>query len=91
MDNSNKISIKKKSSARRQKRIELDVSWFLPGKNKPFIYSTTAARDLIIALAGQTEQKTPLEILPLVNFDQEAKALLLTFIKKGVGDISLSI
>ena len=55
------------------------------------MYTTTATSGLIVALAEQTEQRTPKEILPLINYDQEAKALMQAYIEKGFGDYSLNI
>ena len=75
----------------KRKTTKLDVAWFLPKRKQPFMYTTTATSGLIVALAEQTERRTPKEILPLINYDQEAKALMQAYIEKGFGDYSLNI
>ena len=60
-----------------------DVRWFVPKKKKPIAYSTTATSDLI-ALLSQ-EHKTIQEVHDAINFDQEAKKVLQSYIDAGYG------
>lgn len=68
-----------------------DVAWYLPKRKRPFMYTTRSASDLIALLSKQTVNKTPLEILPLIEYDIEAKKVLEAYIEKGYGDLKLSL
>lgn len=61
-----------------------DVSWYLPGHKKPFLYSTTATRDLLHALAEI--YPTVREVAENVNYDVEAKKIAYAFVEKGYGN-----
>lgn len=73
------------------KRKHSDVSWCLPGRKRPFTYTTIATSDLITVLASQTKNKTPKEILSLITYDPEAKAVMQGYIDKGYGDTPLNL
>jgi hypothetical protein len=62
----------------------LGVQWTLPGKKKPFGYTTKATSDLIVALAEP--DLTVRDVQQLINYDDEAKAVLQHFIDAGLGD-----
>lgn len=61
-----------------------DVSWTVPGKKKPIAYSTTAASDLIVALAE--EYNTINDVYNAINYDIEAKEVLEKYIALGYGN-----
>lgn len=60
-----------------------DVIWTLPGKKRPFAYSTKATSDLIVLLAQ--EHDTVQQVHDAINFDFDAKAILQKFIDAGYG------
>lgn len=64
-----------------------DVQWTLPGRKRPFAYSTVATNDLIVALAQ--DGGTVREVRDQINFDDEAVAILDGFIDAGHGDVVL--
>lgn len=68
-----------------------DVAWYLPRRKRPFMYTTKATLDLIVLLSEQTVNKTPLEILPLITYDIDAKRLMQAYIEKGYGDLKLNL
>lgn len=59
-----------------------DVEWRLPGKRKPFAYSTKATSDLIAVFDDLTIQQAH----DAINYDREAKAILQTYIENGYGN-----
>lgn len=63
--------------------ISSDVRWFVPKKKKPIAYTTRAASDLIVLLSQ--EYKTIQEVHNAINFDQEAKKVLQSYIDAGYG------
>ena len=75
----------------KRKSKHLDVAWYLPGRKRPFAYTTKGTSDLVVCLAEQTERRTPREILPLIAYDRDAKALMQAYIEKGFGDLTLNI
>ena len=66
-----------------KKKSKGNVMWILPGKKRPFAYSTTATSDLIVALAQ--EYDTVRQVHDAINFDHQAKAILQYFIDAGYG------
>lgn len=70
---------------------QADVGWYLPKRKRPFMRTTKATSDLIVILSKQTVNKTPLEILPLITYDIEAKRVMETCIEKGYGDLKLNL
>lgn len=67
-----------------KKKAKGDVMWVLPGKKKPFAYSTKAASDLIVLFAQ--EHDTVQQVHDAINYDYEAKAILQVFIDAGYGN-----
>ncbi|MFE6967084.1 hypothetical protein ACFVAJ_18370 [Agromyces sp. NPDC057679] len=65
-----------------------DVHWTLPGKKRPFAYSTRATSDLVSVLAG--DGHTVDSAAQAVNYDPEAKAILHTMSGAGYGGTVLS-
>lgn len=61
-----------------------DVHWHIPGRKRPIAYSTKATSDLIVALS--TDNKTIKEVYDSINYDQEARAVLSEYIKRGYGN-----
>ena len=66
-----------------RKKSKGDVMWILPGKKRPFAYSTIATNDLIVTLAREYE--TVQQVHDAINFDYQAKAILQYFIDAGYG------
>lgn len=56
-----------------------DVAWHLPGKKKPFAYSTKADSDLIVALSAEYE--TIGEVYDNIHYAPDAKAILRKYIE----------
>lgn len=69
----------------------LDVAWYLPKRKRPFTYSTQAAFDLLVELSKMTKNHTPIEIIPLITYDVEAREIMQAYIDKGYGNESLNI
>lgn len=69
----------------------LDVAWYLPKRKRPFTYSTQVASDLLVELSKMTKNHTPIEILPLITYDVEAREIMQAYIDKGYGNESLNI
>lgn len=69
----------------------LDVRWFLPKRKRPFTYSTRGTSDLLVELSKMTKNHTPIEILPLITYDVEAREIMQAYIDKGYGNESLNI
>ncbi len=69
----------------------LDVAWYLPGRKHPFTYSTVATSQLLALLCEQTSRHTAEEILPLINYDEDAKNIMREYIKRGYGRYLLNI
>lgn len=74
-----------------KKSKHLDVAWYLPKRKRPFTYSTKAASDLLVELSKMTKNHTPIEILPLINYDIEAREIMQVYIDKGYGNAPLNI
>lgn len=60
------------------------VQWYLPKKKRPMAYSTVATSDLIGYLAQ--EHETVQDVYNAINFDNDAKAILMKFIDAGYAD-----
>ena len=71
---------------RRQKH--LGVEWCLPNKKRPFTYSTKATSDLIEVLYNETGSID--ETLAMINYDDDAKEILETYLKHGIHNLNLS-
>lgn len=69
----------------------LDVGWYLPGHKCPFTYSTVATSQLLAILCEQTSCHTAEEILPLINYDEDAEKIMQEYIKRGFGQYPLNI
>lgn len=69
----------------------LDVAWYLPGGKRPFVYSTVATSKLLALLCEQTDGHTAEEILPLINYDEDAKKIMREYIKRGFGNHPLNL
>lgn len=69
----------------------LDVAWYLPKRKRPFMYSTKATSDLLVELSKMTKNHTPIEILPLIIYDIDARKIMKAYIDKGYGNESLNI
>lgn len=54
----------------------LDVAWYLPGRKRPFTYSTVTSSQLLGLLCEQTSGHTAEELLPLINYDEDAKKIM---------------
>lgn len=63
-----------------------DVEWYLPNKKTPIAYSTVATRDLIEALCEQYPNATISQLMPAINYDEDAKKVVQQFINAGYGD-----
>ena len=63
---------------------KLPVIWYLPNKKKPFTSSTVATNDLIVMLSEKYQ--TIKDVYEAINYDNEAKDILLNFIKNGYKD-----
>lgn len=74
-----------------KKSKHLDVGWYLPKRKRPFTYSTRATFDLLVELSKMTKNHTPIEILPLITYDIEARKIMQAYIDKGYGNESLNI
>lgn len=61
-----------------------DVQWILPGKKKPYMYSTMATSDYVDILA--TKRTTTQEVYDAIVFDEKAKEALQKFIDAGYGN-----
>lgn len=69
-------------------RSQGDVLWCLPGKKRPFAYSTVATSDLIVLLAE--EDLTVSDTQKLINYDQDAVNILQVFIDNDLGEAKLN-
>lgn len=69
----------------------MDVKWYFPKHKRAIAHSTKATSDLLAVLSEMTENHTPLEILPLITYDVEAKSIMKTYIDNGYGNIPLVI
>lgn len=58
-----------------------DVEWFLPNTKRRFAYSTVATSDLIELLSE--EFLTVNDVYQNINYDEEAKNILMHFIENG--------
>lgn len=65
-----------------------DVSWVLPGRKRPFAYSTVATSDFIVLLSE--DGLTVSETQKLINYDQDAVNILQVFIDNDLGEAKLS-
>lgn len=63
-----------------------DVEWLLPGKKNPIAYSTVATSDLIEALSEQYPNATISQLMPAINYDEDAKKVVQQYIDAGYGD-----
>lgn len=61
-----------------------DVAWYVPGRKTPIGHTTTASSALIRFLADR--DMTFSEAYERINYDPEAKAILLKYIERGHGD-----
>lgn len=67
---------------------QLGVMWTLPGKKRPFAYSTKATSDLIALLY---EQFKDLRIVyDEINYDDDAKKIVKHFIDNGIYQVNIS-
>lgn len=69
----------------------MDVKWYFPKHKRAIAHSSKAASDLLAVLSEMTEHHTPLEIMPLITYDVEAKNIMKTYIDNGYGNIPLMI
>jgi len=60
-----------------------DVLWTLPGKKKAVAYSIKATSDLIVMLSK--EYDIVQQVHDVINYDEDAKAVLQKFIDAGYG------
>lgn len=70
-----------------KKNRNLGVEWYLPHRKRPFAYSTKATSDLIKVLyedVGSVEG-----VLKLINYDEDAKAILREYLKHGIHKLDL--
>lgn len=63
-----------------------DVEWHIPNKKTPIAYSTVGASDLIEALCEQYPNATISQLMPALNYDEEAKKVIQQYINAGYGD-----
>lgn len=84
-----KLDIKKRQTkikkAKKTEWASHDVCWWEPNSNMIIAYSTTAASNLIDALAGDNPVMTISELHDTINYDQEAKKVLQAYINRGFG------
>lgn len=64
------------------KRLKGDIAWYLPNKKKPFTYSSTSTRDLIMTL--YEKYKDLAAVYENINFDYTAKLIVKTYIDSGI-------
>ena len=72
----------------RSRRRKGDVSWYIPGRKTPIMYSTKAARDLIVVLG--TNGATIQEVYDRITYDLEAREALRKYIEKGFGGVAVN-
>jgi hypothetical protein len=58
-----------------------DVQWTLPGKTKPFAWSTTATSDLIAVLYEELGDLQA--VYNAINYDEDAKKIVGYYLYKG--------
>ena len=63
-----------------------DVLWYAPNSNTIIAYSTVATSDLIGVMADDNPAMTISELHDAINYDVEAKKVLLAYINSGFGD-----
>ena len=84
-----KSETEKKGKTTRTKKSDWyahDVEWYLPGNKRPIAYSTVATSDLIEALAEQYPNATISQLMPQINYDEDAKKVVQQYINAGYGD-----
>lgn len=86
MNNDNSFTMKEETMSRKKKQ-DLGVQWVMPGKKRPFATTTVATNDLIVLMAG--DGHTVKSAHDAINYDDEAKAVLQTFIDNGYGATQL--
>lgn len=69
-----------------KKRLNLDAQWYLPKRKKAFATSTKATKDLVDILSHEDKTRTIEDVYNLINYDEEAKEILKTYIDKGYGN-----
>ena len=74
----------------RQQARRSGVLWYLPAMKKPFAGTTKATSDLIVDLAEQYPAESVTTIFRTINFDPDARGVLLVFIGAGYGDETIS-
>lgn len=70
--------------SRRERKGELGVEWFLPGKKRRFADTTPATSNLLRVLSE--DGSTWAEVLAAIHFDPDAKFVAQTFVNAGLGD-----
>ena len=65
-----------------------DVHWYIPKRKTPIAYSTTATSRLIGLLAE--DGLTFGQAHTAVNYDDEAKDILMLYIERGYGETKMS-
>lgn len=60
------------------------VSWYVPNRKRPIAFSTVGSNNLIVALSKQ--YNTIQDVHDAINYDMDAKAVLLEYINRGFGD-----
>ena len=61
-----------------------DVEWRIPKRKTPIAYSTKATSDLIVVLSQ--DYTTITDVYNAINYDQDAKSILQTYISLGYGN-----
>ncbi len=64
-----------------------DVAWSMPGKKRPFAYSTVATSDLIKVLYDEYGDLR--DVYVNIRYDQDAKRIVKTYIENGVYEVNL--
>lgn len=83
----NKFNKEKSHIMPKRKNNDLGVQWTMPGKKRPFTTTTVATSDLIVLMAedGHTVDSAH----DAINYDEEAKAVLVKFSEAGYGNARL--
>lgn len=63
------------------------VAWTVPGRKRPFAYSTKATSDLIVVLYEQFGDLR--QVYDAINYDADAKAIVKAYIDKGIYQINI--